>query len=569
MADINCVVCNRMNDARAERCWYCGAVLPAAIPGLHHPEDEVQPDSHEDEPEKTGEELVPEWLKRIRERERVIKNHKTGVSEQVEELDETGENSPEPVEEPGGEEETETSDLLTVEDPIPAAEPQPVVDVQTPNELVEPAPVDLPIAAEDSIQAEHEPDLEMQEVQVEDITPPERQLVEEEPSPEEINPVIDEFGSPFIDGDFPAWHSFGKLPVKNKNTGDAQVEQLENNLQTGEKTSEPGQDEGSNISDSLLSAGKTDGLLVNMRQRENAELFRQLMEEPQLKKADEPNRHPGRMGLSKLLIACLLFIAVLVPFLFSGAPGVAPKLYANEVVAAYQIIQQLPQDKPVLVAADFEAATAGEMNWISKYVLKPFVSRNLPIAIMSTNILGSAVIEDDIFRMLGQGEKLVSSTQVVNLGYLPGGTIGLMSLASDWGGALPYTTDLQISRDVPLLKGINTISDFSAVVVFTDSAENARSWVEQVSPSLGSTPLLVVISAQAAPMVQPYYDSGQVDGMIPGIYGALVFDGLAQKTASPGSVFASYQLTLLVLAILILVGGLGYFIVNSISPEKA
>ncbi len=66
-------------------------------------------------------------------------------------------------------------------------------------------------------------------------------------------------------------------------------------------------------------------------------------------------------------------------------------------------------------------------------------------------------------------------------------------------------------------------SEYAAILVLSDHADSARTWVEQISimkqanPALGSQPLLAVASAQTGPMLQPYFSSGQITGMISGL----------------------------------------------------
>jgi hypothetical protein len=41
--------------------------------------------------------------------------------------------------------------------------------------------------------------------------------------------------------------------------------------------------------------------------------------------------------------------------------------------------------------------------------------------------------------------------------------------------------------------------------------------VRQVDPALSSQPLIVIASAQAGPLLQPYLSSGQITGMVSGL----------------------------------------------------
>lgn len=560
MADVICVVCNRVNDARAERCWFCGAMLPAAVPGMQPPDDVKDVGELSGEQKDRNVERVPDWLLRIREKERIARLLREGKpvedgesSEQAKDSaeadipDQTGNTAGEP-----GQQLLESNNVNTEPQSSPEASP----------EFSQAA-----LSSEDSLegftgnlQGVSQPG----EGGTEEVIQPSLQGGEDLPAVGVAPAKIEDTSQVRGIGVFPAWHPSDAAAVTGK---DGARKPYGLNLQSGAEQGLLDTQGNAGLSTADLPGGLGEDLLVSDRQRENAELFRQLLEAPPPGKAADAGLRAGRAWISRLLVAIFIFLALLIPLLFSGAPGVAPKLYANEVVSAFQVMQQFTPQRPVLVAADFEAASTGEMKWISRYILAPALSRNLPITIMSTNLFGSVIMEEYASDLLKETNPAPGGG-IVNLGYLPGGTIGLMSLAEDWKKALPYTTELQVSGDVPMLKSLGRLSDFGGVLVFTDSAETAKAWVEQVAPALGSTPLLMVVSAQAAPMLQPYYDSGQVDGIISGVYGALVFDRLAQNSQSPGSLFASYQLTLLAVAMLILVGGLSYFIFKSMSSDR-
>ena len=97
-----------------------------------------------------------------------------------------------------------------------------------------------------------------------------------------------------------------------------------------------------------------------------------------------------------------------------------------------------------------------------------------------------------------------------NLGYLPGGSAGVLAFVKSPQTAIP-------SSDV------ENFSQYAAVIVLTDHAESGRVWVEQLyarkqsDPALANQPLLVIASAQAGPLLQPYVSSRQVAGMISGL----------------------------------------------------
>jgi hypothetical protein len=79
---------------------------------------------------------------------------------------------------------------------------------------------------------------------------------------------------------------------------------------------------------------------------------------------------------------------------------------------------------------------------------------------------------------------------------------------------------------------VGSFSDYAALVVLTDRAESGRVWVEQlqsrrqIDPPLRDKPLLMVASAQAGPLLQPYVSSRQITGMISGLSEAARYESL-------------------------------------------
>jgi hypothetical protein len=120
---------------------------------------------------------------------------------------------------------------------------------------------------------------------------------------------------------------------------------------------------------------------------------------------------------------------------------------------------------------------------------------------------------------------------------------------------VPLASDSGPAWDTAALQGINRLSDFAAVIVITDTLETGRVWIEQTAGQRGDTPMVVVSSAQAGPMLLPYAASGQVAGLVAGLNGAagaeLANGGL------PGFVrryWDAYSLGLYLAALLIVLG---------------
>ena len=245
-------------------------------------------------------------------------------------------------------------------------------------------------------------------------------------------------------------------------------------------------------------------------------------------------------GLRWFLVAAVF--AVLMAVLFMGTQifpmpvGVPP-----EINGALQVSQSIPEGASVLVAFDYEPARAGEMEAAAAPLFNLLRQPNLTF--ISTNEIGSILAERFISGPLADSDK--SGFQVLNLGYLPGGQMGIRAFAQNPGLTSPQ------------LAGITSLSQFMALIIITDSPDSARMWIEQTSFTRGAIPMVVISSAQAAPMIQPYYDSQQISGLVSGLYGGAVFE--QSNGGIPGitrTYWDAYSLGMLLAMVLITGGGL-------------
>jgi hypothetical protein len=197
-----------------------------------------------------------------------------------------------------------------------------------------------------------------------------------------------------------------------------------------------------------------------------------------------------------------------------------PAAVPNESNAAIQAVSSLPPGAMVLVVFDYDPATVGEMEATAAPLFEYLLLLKHPrMAVISTLPTGSALAERFISGALAD-RAYVRDVQYANLGYLPGGLTGVRSFAQDPTVAAPLGASINRVWDSGVLLGTRQLSDFAAIIVITDSLENGRVWIEQTAGAHGSSRMIIVSSAQAGPMLLPYFDSGQVDGLIAGLNGA-------------------------------------------------
>ncbi len=210
----------------------------------------------------------------------------------------------------------------------------------------------------------------------------------------------------------------------------------------------------------------------------------------------------------------------------------------------------------VLVVFETEASSYPEMNLISEGFFENLFINNHWVTSISTNPNGVLVSE----KILRNAQLNVPSYNFeernTNLGYLPGFGIGIQAFLSN-----PKTTSPGIDFNLniwenPPLSEINTINDFDMIILVTDNSENAKLWIEQINLLVNDSDLLLISSAQAAPLLQPYLQTNQIDGMLSGIMGGLAFNLLSQsETNNLGRYWSIVQLAAIVFVFYILAGG--------------
>ncbi len=279
--------------------------------------------------------------------------------------------------------------------------------------------------------------------------------------------------------------------------------------------------------------------VVTDQQSKQAEVFRTILSEET--NTEVAAAHAGRKfrftyPVDRLLVALALFAVVLAPYFIPALASPTllppPSALSPALQGFVTTLGNLPVDKPVLVAFEYDPASAGELNPGVQATLTQLMRAGVRVAAISTRPAGVGVAQealDEAAAETGAADRYGEA--FINLGYLPGGITGLQQFA-----AAPQQSILFDYRQTgspwtrPWLNGVNSVRDFSLVVVVAASAESAQAWLEQVQPSTG-VPLAAIASAAAEPLLYPYYQSNppQLSGLVSGWAEAAAYDNVTGR----------------------------------------
>jgi hypothetical protein len=297
-------------------------------------------------------------------------------------------------------------------------------------------------------------------------------------------------------------------------------------------------------------------ILVNSGQQNNAALLEGL-----LSSESDAAKVKSGSGLRynrflRWMIALLLIVMVAIPIVLGSELTPVNSLYPRDLLAAHEIIAQLPAEPNVLVVFDYEPAFSGELGTASAPVLDQLMAKGANLTVVTSLPTGS-VQADLLFATLLSSYNYLAGNKLVTLGYIPGGAAGIYNFATNPSGTMPTDVEGNQVWTTPnsFLSDTRQLSDFDTMLILVDSSETARVWVEQSRLPLGTTPLLMVISAQAEPMIRPYYDSGQVQGMVTGLAGGASYELLTGKPAMGRNFWDAFAVAFFVAEIIVVVGG--------------
>ena len=291
------------------------------------------------------------------------------------------------------------------------------------------------------------------------------------------------------------------------------------------------------------SAAVPPDLLLLRDQQDRASLLASLIEqEGRVTAGKQTIQKPSGRG-GRLAVALLLLIGLVVSILIGPAamPTDAPK--SIPAVALSDQIQTLTENDQVLVVLDYQAATSREIESLAAPLLEQLHTQGANLAFLTTQPSGLFLAQS----LLEQAE-LAEDTLVE---YLPGSYLSLISRA----------INPAISDDGDNPTQVKDLRSFQLVLLVSDSSDNVRGWLEQIAPWIERLNFAAVTTQMEAPVLLPYFDSGQLVG-----YAAGIADG--NIGSQPAFSYRAYRVGLLLMLVMLLLGMISKGEADAIQREE-
>lgn len=307
-------------------------------------------------------------------------------------------------------------------------------------------------------------------------------------------------------------------------------------------------------------------LEVTERQYAQAELLQRIVsqEEHELPAAAAVRRP---WPVARWVISLVMMAAVFVPAVTGGPVFAIPQRVSRDLGPLVGIVNTLPVDRPALLVFDYEPGFSGELNAVAEPLIENLLARGINIVTLSTRPTGPPLAVN-LIDQVGAPYQVEEGRNVLHLGYLSGGptAVQLFSAAPREAITKGFMTPADLSGQSPwaspMLTDVHRLADFGMVAVIAAGTDTARTWAEQAHPWMGDTPLVMVLSQGAEPLIRPYFESltPQVNGILSGLPTAVAYEQLNGRQGLAFNRWNGFGAGALAAELVILVG-LGYGLV--------
>lgn len=252
------------------------------------------------------------------------------------------------------------------------------------------------------------------------------------------------------------------------------------------------------------------------------------------------------------IIYVVLLIVLSVPLL---RPIGIPMQISPMTRAVYDIIEGLnPEKDVVLLSMDYSPGAGLDAEVCPVAVVEHLMQRGIKWIAISFGTTDGPMMTNRIIADLEQrGYKY--GEDFANLGYMAGEENAVRLFALD---CLSVPTDVRGNKtsELPVMQGIKTIKDFAFVIQF--SMGTPEMWIRQVVDPMGVLFATGTVTV-SVPSIVPYYNSGQVKGVMGGVSSAAQYELLCNKPGRGAAMMDAQSMGHLIIIFFIALGNIGYF----------
>lgn len=244
----------------------------------------------------------------------------------------------------------------------------------------------------------------------------------------------------------------------------------------------------------------------------------------------------GILKLDRRIIYTFLFLCVTLPF-YVDWPHIKVEV-SPEVEDAFQVIDQIPpHGNPLVVSFDYDPASAAELTPMAVAVLRHAFSKGIRVMAISLQPTGQgAGIATEILPRIAAEYGRQQNVDWAFLGFQPNATVAMLQMGESIRKTFPvdyYNTPIE---QIPMLESVQNYEQIPAVFTLASTAVG-EFWAVYPGMRYGIT-VLAGLTAVYTADIQPFYQSGQIKGILGGLKGAAEYEA---RIGQPGDGLAGMR----------------------------
>ena len=259
--------------------------------------------------------------------------------------------------------------------------------------------------------------------------------------------------------------------------------------------------------------------------------------------------------LDRRIIFIFVALAIILPLMF---PLNIKFTVTAPVQGFYDAIEKIPEGSKVLFPCDYEPGSRPELYPMTVAALDQMFKKNLKVIALTLWPAGSPIVEEALTKVAKDEFKKEYGIDYVNLGFKEGREVVMVSMGSSIPNTFP--TDYRGTKvsDIPIMQGVINFSDVKLIVNISGGYPGTKEWVQQVQARYKIS-LVSGCTAVSAPEYYPYYQSGQLLGLLGGMRGAAEYEKLVGRSGLGIRGMDAQSMAHLIIFFFIILGNLAYF----------
>lgn len=271
------------------------------------------------------------------------------------------------------------------------------------------------------------------------------------------------------------------------------------------------------------------------------------------------------MKIDRRIIFLFVMVAVTLPLFLNISQEI---IVSAEVSKGFEDLAALQPGAKVLIPCDYDPPSAPELQPMAITTFQYCLEHDLKFIIIGLWPQGPQQANAAIATAIGgvltdtiryNGKLWIYGRDWVNLGYQAGNELVIQRMGSSIPAAFPRDFRGTPIDELPLMQGIQNFNNFDFVINISAGYPGIYEWV-QFGVDRFNIKLFGGTTAVQTPLVYPYYESGQLKGIMGGLKGAAEFEKLVGIKGKATTFMLSQSFAHIIVILFIIVGNGAYFL---------